>query len=357
MEVTPELINKFFQNKCLPNEVDTVVKYFSKNKGAFEKYMSKTEWDAIKVEENFNTDISQKILFRLKQQLFKKQVTKVVVISKSYFRHGVAAASIILVIVGSWWYIQQTNNTKNNIAVSNYTGTARINATQNKNWQIKTNTGKNPIRVKLQDGSIITLFKNTVIQYPQPFMGDTREILLNGDAFFEVAKNKLKPFIVYSGNLSTTALGTSFRIRAFKEEKADINIKLFTGKVLIKSTKKIANWKEDVFLLPGEQLTYNAQSTDVFVSKFNTDKRAIANDLVISNELKFNNTSLTEVMKKLAAFYNIKINYLNTDIEKMKFTGVINRSDNIQSILKIIAQMNDLKIKPMPDGFSISRPN
>lgn len=363
MEITQALINKFLQNRCSPSEVDAVVTYFLENQEALEKYMSKVEWDAITVEDNLNTDISQKILLSLKKQLFKKKVAKVVAIPKISVTCIVTAASVIMVVATSWWYIQKAENTRNTIAaVSNITATPMVKTMPNNNWQIKINTSKNSMIVRLQDGSTVTLFKNSAIKYPQPFIGNIREIVLSGDAFFEVAKNKLKPFIVYSGNLSTTALGTSFRITAFKEGKANINVKLFTGKVVIKSTQKTVNWKKDVFLSPGEELAYNPQNENVIVSKFNTGKAAIAKVSIDykknqpGNELKFNNASLMEVMKEMSTLYNIKICYTNTDLEQMNFTGVINQSDNIQAILKVITQMNSLELIQTSDGFTVNKP-
>jgi ferric-dicitrate binding protein FerR (iron transport regulator) len=81
-----------------------------------------------------------------------------------------------------------------------------------------------------------------------------------------------------------------------------------------------------------------------------------AKNIALSNELKFNNTSLGEVLKDMCAFYNIKISYQDAEIEKMNFTGVINRTDNAGSILKVITQMNDLELLKIPDGFIVSRP-
>ncbi|MBC7720512.1 MAG: FecR family protein [Pedobacter sp.] len=362
MIVTQALIDRFFNGSCSPTEVATIVNYLSKNKDAFEVFISKAEWDTIDTTDHFNQTIFQELLQKLKQELFKKQAAKVVPFPKKRMLRFVAAASIILVITGTLWMANTTNKGQNLVAITHTNNTILLaNEKQTNNWQTRTNTGEKPIMIYLQDGSTVALYANSVIKYQQPFIGNTRELFLSGDAFFEVAKNKLKPFIVTSGNLSTTALGTSFRVTAFKQGLANIKVKLFTGKVVIKSTKKIANWKADIFLLPGEELNYNDHLPKAFVSKFNIKKEAIIKALIeekeqsSANDLTFNNTSLPEVIKQLSKLYSTTIHYTNTDIQQMNFTGTINKSDDVQIILKVIAQMNGLQVMQTSDGFTVSK--
>ena len=366
MEVNQDLINKFFENACSAEEADAVAKYFSMHKDALDKYLDKSEWDNIPAEENFDSTVAQQTLVELKQQLFKNSPAKVIGFKKSQLLRFAAAAAVVLIVVGAWFYQYQPGNSKSTVKEFSNTELKKIIADSliHNNWQVKNNNSKKPVRIPLNDGSVITLFKGSVVQYPQPFENGKREIILNGAALFNVAKNKQQPFIVYSGNLSTTALGTSFIVTAYNEGRDSINIKLFTGKVVIKSAKHTAGWKKDIFLSPNEQLTYNTPTEATVVAAISnnttpiakTDKVADKNAVGANNELKFSNTSLPEVMKALSVLYNVKISYINSDIAKMNFTGVINRTDDVQAILKIIAQMNGLKVAPLNDGFSISKP-
>lgn len=86
---------------------------------------------------------------------------------------------------------------------------------------------------KLPDGSVVFLNAGSSIRYREGLAGNIREIFLEGEAFFEVSKDTLRPFLVHSGNLSTQALGTSFNIRNFKEKPVEISLK--TGKVRVES--------------------------------------------------------------------------------------------------------------------------
>ena len=356
MQITQELINRFFINECSSEEVDLVIKYFSENKDAFENYMSKAEWDNTDDEEDLDQEQSKILLASLKQQLFNKRRVEGLTIP---FRAIMAAASVILLLVCGWWFIGKSNRPTNTVADNNKAILVADNE-PTLNWKLVKNTGKKPLIIKLEDGSVITLFENTVVKYPVPFASGKRTIELNGDAFFQVAKNKFKPFIVYAGNLSTTALGTSFRITAFNEGKLGVDVKLITGKVVVKCVHAMVNWKEDRFLLPGDLLSYNAPTAAVLVSRFDTKKEAVANvseksqKRPLAAELRFNNTALNEVMKSIAALYHVKISYVDTDIQDMNFTGTVNEHDDVAVILKMITRMNELQVDQTPVGFKIS---
>ena len=361
MQITQELINRFFKNECSLDEVDILIKYFSANKEALEKYMSKKEWDNNDIDESLNEEQSAILLSTLQKQLFNKQKTRLFAIHDIRFKAIVAAASVVLLVMSGWWFISNNNG-----ATSASTVVKKdVPATETEPgfiWQVVTNEGSNARLVKLEDGSVITLYKNSTVKYPQSFPGNTRPVQLNGDAFFQVAKNKLKPFIVYTGNLSTTALGTSFRITAFDEGRSAINVKLLTGKVVVKSIHAMPDWKKDRFLLPGELLTYNARTAALVVAKFAPEAKAASNvsrlpqNRHVVKELKFNHTALNEVMNKLALLYDVKINFSDGDLQGMNFTGSVNEYDDVKTILKMIAQMNELQVDQTQDGFSLVSP-
>ena len=359
MQIRQELIDRFFINECSSDEVDLVIKYFSENKSAFEKYMGKGEWDNMDNDKDLDKEQSKILLASLKKQLFNKRNAAGLTMNAIPFQAIMAAASLILLLVCGWWFMGKNNRAANTAAVIN----KEVRVAGNKprlNWKLVRNTGKSSMVIKLEDGSVITLSKNTVVKYPVPFAFNNRTIELNGDAFFQVAKNKFKPFIVYTGNLSTTALGTSFRITAFNEGKLEVNVKLITGKVVVQSIHAMTNWKGDCFLLPGDLLRYNAHTAAVFVTRFSPRNEAIAyvsrksQKKAPAVELRFNNTALNEVMKSIASLHHIKISYSEADIQDMNFTGTVNEYDDVAVILKMIARMNELQVDQTPEGFKIS---
>lgn len=264
------------------------------------------------------------------------------------YREAAVAAAMIL-IAGSWWFFQRpAPKIKTAVAVAKTLVRDTPAASHAPSWRTKTNTGRKVAKILLEDSSLVTLFSNATIQYPEPFAGDKREIRLTGDAVFEVAKDPRRRFIVYSRKLAVTVLGTSFRIIATDKKNESVTVKLFTGRVQIRPTANLDNWKngESVFLLPGEQLEYNGSRR--VVSRFRP-----AGSLPPGTN--FNNTPLPDVMKALSALYKIKIDYNRSDIAEINFTGTIDKGDELTAVLHAIAQMNGLKITATQDGFLVTR--
>ena len=110
--------------------------------------------------------------------------------------------------------------------------------------------------IELADGSKIWLNADSKIEYPSAFEGTTREVSLNGEAYFEVAKNPEKPFIIHLANGTVRVLGTSFNIKAY-DNKSNVETSVLTGKVAFipayKNSKKI---RDTIFILPDNKLSY-----------------------------------------------------------------------------------------------------
>jgi ferric-dicitrate binding protein FerR (iron transport regulator) len=367
MQITDELLNRFFENKCSGVEVEAIIMYFTENKEVLNRYLGKDEWDGISVEGGLDDGISEKILIELKRSLFKAQTAKYISIRKRKMTWAIAAS--LMISVSCFILFETVKNAKRNnqisvsVAASAKKDTTPVIAAVK--WCTVINKTKSVEKLLLEDGSVVSLFKGSSISYPQPFQRNKREVMLSGDAYFQVAKNKAKPFTVFSGALSTTALGTAFRVTVFDILKKKIQIRLFTGKVIIKSTENLKNWKADILLDPGEEINYTGENTEVVVSKFKDSGRETTakNKLLAKldnhnhSDINFNNSPLPEVMKALMSFYNIKITYNSQEIDKMNFTGTVNRSDEAKTILKVITQMHGLSVIETTDGFELIKPN
>ncbi len=152
------------------------------------------------------------------------------------------AASLLFVIASAAIFYYLTTSSENAGSVAN------INTT------IKENPAGQRSTTRLPDGTIVILNSSSSITYHDPFTDSTRYVELEGEAFFEVAHDPNKPFVVASGTVQTVALGTSFNVRAFKSEQ-DIRVSLATGKVKVKITGKSA--EQETLLEPGQQLAYD----------------------------------------------------------------------------------------------------
>lgn len=214
---------------------------------------------------------------------------------------GVAASVVLVLGVSAvWWY-----------GVGQKKDTIYENLTTKSSVQLleKTNANAKPLLIALSDGSSVLLQKNSRLSYPQTFAGDTREVYLEGEALFEVAKNSEKPFFVYANELVTKVLGTSFVVRAYPNQK---NVQVFvkTGKVSVyrfaeMKTEKITQSREldGVVIMPNQQITYQRNEAEF-------KKTIVEQPIALNNELfEFRNTSVSEILKTIQQTYGIMIVY------------------------------------------------
>lgn len=219
------------------------------------------------------------------------------------------------------------------------------------------NSGTKPRIIHLNDGSTVNLESGAELVWQVPFAAGSRKVELHGKAFFSIAKDKQRPFSVYAGNISTTALGTSFWVDDSKTGQR-VQVKLITGKVVIKEhAGKFENTL--AFLNPGQELVYNAATRRAVVNNSLYAAIKTTRDEPIHSsataQLIFDNTPLNEVMNRLQAFYQVKIKYNPEDIQHMSFYGEFSNKDKVQSILNTIAIANELHIQKQDNTYLISR--
>lgn len=213
------------------------------------------------------------------------------------------------------------------------------------------NKQQHSINVGLPDGSAIVLFPKSAISYNQEFNKKDRIINLKGKAIFKVAKNKARPFSVLSEGFATTALGTQFLVTSTKENQ--IEVKLFEGHVRVRDIHSKGKNIPDIYLKPGQLLTLNKLSTKYEISTFRLNENTLVttakittkNQIVNNGSLNFNNTPLNMVLQKLSEKYKTTIDYDKETVEGLYFTGRVEQTDSLNTVLSIIANMNGLKLK------------
>jgi transmembrane sensor len=180
--------------------------------------------------------------------------------------------------------------------------------------------------ITLPDGSRVWLNSQSKLTCSAAFNIKTRELQLDGEAYFEVAHNPNKPFIVHSKDMSVEALGTAFGVKAYNEDKHISSI-LMKGKVLITTPDGEAT------LIPNERLIYDktthkkVQSTVTNATDFNG---------WIHNELRFENESLSEIAKTIQRIYNVEVVFDSEKLKYQRYTGTIN-NNSLESVLNTIS--------------------
>lgn len=186
--------------------------------------------------------------------------------------------------------------------------------------------------VVLADGTKVYLNTVSSIKYPTQFHGDQRIVELEGEAYFEVAKNKNKPFIVKSRNQSIEVLGTHFNVHAYNNELV-IKTTLLEGSVAV-------NYKnQKAILKPGQQSNVSEDFNKIAIRKVDTEA-AIAWK---NGRFKFDNADLKTVMKQLERWYGIKVEYRG-DVSDVKFNGGTFMNKNLSEVLKVL-ELSNIKFK------------
>ncbi|OAQ42370.1 hypothetical protein A5893_04470 [Pedobacter psychrophilus] len=220
------------------------------------------------------------------------------------------------------------------------------NAAKFRNQQIVTR--HNPFGQRsifqLNDGTKVTLNANSTLKFPEQFGEENRNVELEGEAFFEVTKDKSKPFNVKSENLTTTVLGTKFNINTH-DIKETIKISLVEGKVKVTDN----NSKVAITLNPAQSISYQKNNHLITKASFNTKEIISWKDGILS----FKNASFDEVSQKIYTTFGIRLidpdGKLNWD-----YTGEFNNSDYL-SIIKSICYAKKLKYKIVNDTIIIKK--
>ncbi|RRB04727.1 FecR family protein [Larkinella rosea] len=189
----------------------------------------------------------------------------------------------------------------------------------------KTNTNREPLTLVLADGSAITLEQNSRISYPKQFTGSFREVYLSGEAFFEVAHNPGKPFLVYANETVTKVLGTSFRIRAF-DTGPEVAVAVRTGKVSVypktafrKTTSGTVQEPAGVLLIPNQEVVFNRKTEQL--QKGRVEKPELVAIATHVQELDVEDVPVTQVLEKLEKAYGIELVYDKNRLEKCPITA------------------------------------
>jgi len=181
----------------------------------------------------------------------------------------------------------------------------------------------------LPDGSKVWLNAASTLRFPTRFTGSSREVTLDGEAYFEVAKNKQMPFFVNTRNMQVKVLGTHFNVMAYRDEA-------FTRTTLIEGRVMLSSGTATAYLNPGYQGTW--ASNGFKVSKADIDQEmAWKNGYFI-----FNEEDLHSVMRKISRWYDVDITY-STHVQNLSYTGSISRFKNISEVLKVLSLTGTVK--------------
>ena len=187
--------------------------------------------------------------------------------------------------------------------------------------------------VSLSDGTRVWLNANTELEFPVNFVKERRVVRLKGEAYFEVARDERRPFIVETAGMRTRVLGTSFNIKAYDDER-DERATLLQGSVevsLLRSAQDDALATRAV-LEPGMQACWSAGARSLSVQAVDAD------DVVAwrRGEFVFNEEDISVVLRTLSRWYGVRFIYESGEMETYTFSGKLNKDDRLEASLEVL---------------------
>ncbi|MFX1708768.1 FecR domain-containing protein [Chitinophaga sp. CC14] len=300
--------------------------------------------------------------------------TRPSIIARPWFKYAAAAAIFLLLLAGSWEWSTYKKTTTGFIAQQAQIpqGTARpvlilgdgtriaLDSAANgaiarqgsaqviklangqlaykqfsqKNTGLVYNTMQTPTgclyQLILPDGSHVWLNAASSIRYPAAFPDDKRTVEVSGEAYFDIAKDDRKPFIVTAKGMEIQVLGTAFNIMAYTDE-ATVKTTLVQGAVRVNAAR---------ILHPGEQAVLQHASGELSITR--PDMEEILGWK--NGEFYFRNTDISAIMRQVARWYDIEIKY-EGDMSGIKLSGIVSRTAKISQLLKALELTKIVRFK------------
>ena len=213
----------------------------------------------------------------------------------------------------------------------------RINSAQ---LTVVTASAKQKKQIVLADGSTVWINSSSQIKYPLKFENAIREVYLTGEAYFDIKHDVSRPFIIHTGKVVTTVLGTAFNIKEDKHSHTVV-VTVTRGKV------SVANGSQSLgTITPNQQITFNTV-TDKHVQHGIDAEKVIAWQ---ENYIHFNDVTFAEAAAQLQQRFKVKIIFSNEKIKNCEFTGAALKQEKLDNILKVICEFNKAAYQTRADG-------
>ncbi len=186
-------------------------------------------------------------------------------------------------------------------------------------------------KLQLSDGTSVHLNSGTSLKYPIKFIGENRQVFLNGEAYFSVAKDVNHPFIVNTNEINVRVIGTQFNISSYPEDN-QINTVLIEGSVNIYKKDEVYNAETAINLNPGFKATWQKKEDQINVEVVDTDMYTAW----IDSRIVFRRVAFENIIKKLERHYNVIIINHNKSLNKVEFSA----SFDIETIEQVFEILN-----------------
>ena len=183
----------------------------------------------------------------------------------------------------------------------------------------------------LADGTKVWLNADSKLRFPVSFTAERREVYLEGEAYFEVAKDSAREFWVHAGAMDVKVLGTSFNVKAYERLET-------VATTLVEGSVEVACAGKSFQIVPGEQFVYDKNNRVMDVRMVDTESYVSWKD----GYYKFRQTTLEEIMETLSVWYGLNVFYVNESAKQVEFTGKVRRYEDARMLLDKFEQTGDV---------------
>jgi transmembrane sensor len=184
--------------------------------------------------------------------------------------------------------------------------------------------------IVLPDGSTVVLHAGSTLDYPKAFSDDSREVTLQGQAYFDVRHDDKKPFIIHTGKVFTTVLGTAFNISA---DSNKVTVSVTGGKVRVEDGKKVL-----AVLVPNQQIVYK-------LSEQTTEEMTVNAERLVTDwtklDMNFDGSSFGEIAGIVSKRYGIKIRFRNPDLSKCLIVASFSGTETLENVMEMLCTIRN----------------
>lgn len=327
-EEAQELFRKYGMGLCTTKEAEIITRWYES--------LGKDEHDVAKNDEldKIGKQMLENIHNRIDGEKKLKQPTTSDRLSKEThfirFGHLMKMVAIFFSLAGVGYFIyDQTKNTE-------------------LEGEVITSLAPSPSTIYLSDGSMVWLKGESQLIYPTHFSGNTREVTLIGEAYFDVIKDQKRPFIIHTSKFTTSVLGTSFNIKAY-ENAISHEVAVVTGKVLV-SVKEDNMRIKEVILLSNQKAIFSQ------IEKSRIELKDVAHadySALAKSRLVFKETSLGDVINVLNLAHNTKISLSNDNMKNCLITADLSR-ETLEMSIEILSKVINAEFTKKGDEIILS---
>jgi transmembrane sensor len=358
------LIEKYNNHTASPDERILVEQWYNRIDGT---ELAQNEFN----ESDTKSQIFKTVNARIEEKMNKKKPLKLKLVYSLFFK---AAIIIMVLLAGTYIYQKQTKQLESTVAFKTKKANimpggdnamllladgSQIILNKTADGQIADQSGVNVVKTKngeltyrfagntdpksssintvitprggqyhlvLVDGTEVWLNAGSSIKFPTAFNGNDRKVEVSGEVYFEVAKNKAKPFIVHTNQSDIKVLGTHFNVNAYEDEE-------YQRTTLLEGSVEITRGTQKVLLTPGQQAKINEKSDYINIKEIEDPDAIIAWK---NGYFQFEKSDLQSVMRQVSRWYNTEVSY-NGAIPTKQYTGKIPRGVNVAKLIEMLS--------------------